>query len=273
MTFRAGALLALLVVPLVLAAGCSSPSGVTRMTVSGVEPASDGKLNLSAGAGLVVTPSPANHTLVIGLAPVAQTSVLQACSGACRNVTVSTGSVIADADLVGFANLTLVARSATEDNAINFLSPDGQTARFLRWSQAQGQFQFDHDLLVGGNVTATRFLGTRTPLVFGQGTAQQQFVTISTAALEGGEVAIFARGASRLVNGSANVTLPGAFQELEDAGIITVQLTLTSDGPALYVAEKARDHVIVRATGGAGSDATFDWFVQAPRKGSVGFVV
>jgi hypothetical protein len=270
MSPRAALLGVLLIAPLL--AGCAG--GSTRpLSISGVNATAEGALNLTAARGLVVTPSPENHTLVVGLAPIAQTQVFQACGAECRNLTVGAGTIIADADLVGSANLTLLARAPGADSAINFVDADGGAVHFLRWSQAQRDFQANGDVLVGGNLTSTRFLGTRTPLVFNQGTPQQQLITVSTAALEGAEVAVFARGSAQLANGSATIAIPQALQAIMGTGAITVQVTLTSDGPTLYVAEKGADHFTVRATQGAVSNATFDWFVQAPRKGAEGFVV
>ncbi len=265
MTQRGGAILLLLVAALL--SGCTL--GARPVSLSGVAPAGDGAIHLEAGQGLVVTPSPENHTLAIALAPVAQTQVLQACAGACRNLTVNPGAVIADGDFVGLGNLSLIASSAAVDPALNFYEPGLAAVHALRWSQVARAFEVEGDLLAGGNVTATRFLGTRTLLVTSTGVP----FTVSTAPTEGAEVTVFARGSASLQNGTARVDLPQPFQALEDVGNMTVQVTLTSDGPALYVAEKARDHVTVRATGGSTADATFDWLVQAPRKGGAGFVV
>ena len=263
---RATALLLLLTAAPLLA-GCTL--GGRPVSVSGVAPASNGSIALAAGSGLVVTPSPENHTLTVGLAPVAQAQVLQACAGPCRNLTVNAGAVIADGDLVGLGNLTLIAQSEAADPALNFYAPNLSDLHVLRWSQARQTFEASGDLLAAGNLTATRFLSTRTLLVTSNGVP----FTVSTAPAEGNEVTIFARGSANLTNGTARIDLPQPFQALEDAGLITVQVTLTGDGPALYVSEKARDHVTVKATGGSGSDAPFDWFIQAPRKGGSGFVV
>ncbi|MEA3200938.1 MAG: hypothetical protein QOE90_2366 [Thermoplasmata archaeon] len=266
---RAALLLALLVAPLL--AGCTTNGSTLK--VNGVAPAGDGNLNLSAGPGLVVTSSAENHTLLIASAPVFQAAVLQACAGACRNLTVGPGAVIADGDLVGLSNLTLVAGSESRDAAIHFYGPNLSAEHVLGWSQVANAFEATGDLLVTGNLTATRYLGTRTPILLPIN-GQQQLVTFSTAALEGLEVTIYARGSAQLQNGAATVALPTPFQILEAGGNLTVQVTLTSEGPALYVAEKTNDHFTVRATGGApASNATFDWFVQAPRKGAEGFTV
>lgn len=266
MTPRAGALLALLLaVPLL--AGCT---GSRSVSLSGVSPASDGAINLTAGPGLVVTPSPENHTLNVALGSVVQAQVIQACAGSCRNLTVNPGAVIADGDVVGLGNLTLVAASAAADPSLNFYGANLSDLHFLRWSQANHDFEASADLTAGGNLTATRFLSTRTLLVTPGGVP----FTVSTAPTEGNEVTIFARGSAALQNGTATVALPQAFQALAGAGLLTVQVTLTSEGPALYVSEKATDHFVVKATTGApSSSATFDWFVQAPRKGADGFVV
>lgn len=267
MTLRGAALGLLMVAPLLLAGCTGSPPA---LSLSGVAPASDGKLNLTAGPGLLVTPSPENHTLQVGLAQVVQAPVLQACGGSCRNLTVRPGTLIADDDVVGLRNLTLIAQSAEVDPAVNFYGPGLADVHALRWSQAQGAFLLGGDLVSGGNLTATRYLSTRTLLVTSSGVP----FTVSTAPTEGTEPTVFARGSARLANGTATIALPAPFQAIVEEGGMTVQVTLTSEGPALYVAEKARDHIIVRATSGApATDATFDWFVQAPRKGAEGFVV
>src|SRR5579885_987070 len=141
---RALLLVALLTAPLL--AGCTTNNGGT-VRLNGVSPAGDGNLNVSAAPGLVVTSSAENHTLVIGPAPLFQAAVLQACAGACRNLTVSPGAVIADGDLVGLANLTLIAQSAALDPAIHFYGANLSSDHVLRYSQVADAFQLEGDLL------------------------------------------------------------------------------------------------------------------------------
>lgn len=260
--------LCLLFVALLLA-GCTGggTSGVSSLN------GAKGDVSLVAGRGLVVTPSPENRSVVVGFGDVVQAPVVQACNGACRNLTVPPGALIADGALIALHNLSLNAAGPDGDAAVFFYDHGQEGARFLRWTDAANLFDLSGDLQVVGNLTATSWIGTRTPLVLGAGTPQQQVVTVTTAATEGPEVTVFARGSGQLANGAFRVDLPLAFQALVAEGAITAQVTLTSPGPALYVAEKAKDHLLVKAADGSNATASFDWFVQAPRKGGEGFVV
>lgn len=261
---------ALLLLAMLLVPGCASPGGKEGVSqVSGVA----GAIDLKPGPGLVVTPSPENRTIVVGLASVAQSQVLQACAGECRNLTVLPGSLIAEGPLLAMRNLSLNAVGPEGDSAVYFYDHGQETGRFLRWADAQERFTLNGDLQVVGNVTATSWTGTRTPLVVNAPSGQQILVTVTTAATEGMEPTIFARGAGKLTEGSATIALPSSFVALEGEGALSAQVTLTSRGPALFV-EKARDHLtIATADGSTPSDVTFDWFVQAPRKGAEGFEV
>lgn len=136
-----------------------------------------------------------------------------------------------------------------------------------RWRADEARFQVSQPVQVIGAVTATSHVGTTTPLALPDGT----LVTVSTAATEGAESTVFARGSSRLRAGIAHVDLPTAFVALVGEGPMTVQVTLTSPGPALYVGEKSPDRIVVQAVDGSDATSSFDWFVQATRKGGETF--
>lgn len=255
---RAALVLALVLVPLALA-GCAAK----EVKLNGVAPAGDGNLRVDAGPGLTLVASPENHTLALGLAAILQAQAIQVCANACLSGNVTPGTLIVGADAVVLGNMSL-----------------GGT-HVVAWSDLDQAFQLRGSTVVLGNLTAvadasvpgTGYLGTRT-LLAAVVNGQIVRVSIGTAALEGNEVTVFVRGSGQLTNGSATIMLPGAFTQLARADHVTAQVTLTTDGPTLYVAERATDHITVRAASGApASDATFDWFVQAPRRGSEGFVV
>lgn len=266
-------LVALLLLAPALAGCLGSPDGaVTReqlafdvvSSVGGVKPAPNGDVNVTGTDGVLVTAEGGN--LRVGLAAVTQTQVVQACRAECRNLTVPPGTVVAESHLASLRNLSLNAVGPDADSAILFFDQGQEGGRFLRWSDAAGKFQMNADVQALGNVTGTGHVGTTTPLVLPTGA----IVTVSTAAAESGEVTVFARGSSRLVNGTVTLNLPPAFVALA-TGDITAQVTLTSAGPALYVADKTRERITVRAADASPSNATFDWFVQAARKGGEEF--
>ena len=236
-------------------------------SVGGVGPDADGDVPMVGADGLLVTPSPDSRSVRVGLSPVVQTNVFQACQDACRNLTVSPGALIAESGVISLKNLSLNAVGPEGDSALFFYDAGKETGRFLRWYEQGGKFQMNGDLQAIGNVTGTGHVGTITPLVVGEG----QLVTISTAATEATEVTVFARGSARLVNGTATITFPPAFVALVGNGTLTAQVTLTSPAPSIWVAQKSKERLVVE--GVAGTSATFDWLVHAPRKGGEAFVV
>lgn len=256
-------------------AGCTDRGPIERedlafpvaSRIAGVEPTAAGDVSFTGTDGLLVTPSLEPGTVRVGLAEIVQTNVFQACRDVCRNLTVAPGTIVADGGLVSLRNLSLNAAGPDGDAAVFFHDEGRETGRFLRWYDDGAKFQMNGDLQTIGNVTGTGHVGTITPLILGE----DNLVTVSTAALEGTEVAIYARGSARLINGTATVAFPAAFVALVGEGPMTVQVTLTSPAPALWVAEKAADHVTVESV--AGTSATFDWFVQAARKGGERFEV
>lgn len=189
-----------------------------------------------------------------------------ACAVSCGNVSVPPGSVLAEGSLVSGHNVSLNALGPEGDSGVFFFDDGREDGRWIRWRDTESQFQAKGDWHVVGNATATGFVGTATPVTTIGGTT----VVLTTAALEGAELAVFARGSGKLVNGSALVALPLAFSVVAAPGLITAQVTLTARGAPLFVAEKAADRLVVESVDGAG-DASFDWFVQAPRKSTITF--
>lgn len=251
-----------LVLPLLLAlalAGCTRDD----------PPPAQAEANVTAGPGLVAERG--NGSVAVRLADAVQVQVAQACAGPCRPIQVPTGTVVADAGFVSLGNASLNAAGPDGDSALFFYDGGLETGRFLRWSEVQSRFQMNADLLVTGNVTATGHVGTTTPLVLPNG----QVVTLSTAALEGTEQAVFFRGSGVLMNGTYQFSVPSAFAAIADLeGHVTAQATLTADGPGVYVSRKGPDRFEFRALGGADvSDVTFDYFIQAPRVRATPFEV
>lgn len=219
--------------------------------------------NVTAGPGLVA--ERADGSVMIRLGDVLQGQVAQACAGPCRPIQVPPGTLVADAGVVSRGNVSLNAAGPDRDSALHFFDGGQETGRFLRWSEAQSRFQMNADVLATGNVTATGHVGTITPLQLPDG----RLVTVTTAATEGVERAVFARGSGLLKDGRAVVAFPDAFVALVGEGPITAQVTATSPGLGLYVEEKAEDHLVV--AGEPGANGAFDWFVQATRKGGEGY--
>ncbi|HWH07986.1 MAG TPA: hypothetical protein VNX21_02230 [Candidatus Thermoplasmatota archaeon] len=218
--------------------------------------------DVTAGPGLVAERG--EDGVMVRLGDTLQPHVVQACAGACRPLEVPRGTLVADAALLSLGNVSVNAAGPDRDSAVFFHDDGRETGRFLRWSDVQSRFQMNADLLATGNVTATGHVGTVTPLQLPDG----RVVTVTTAAVEGVERAVFARGTGFLRNGTATVTFPDAFVALV-GGPLTAQVTATSPGLGLYVEEKAEDHLVVR--GEPGANGAFDWFVQAARKGGEGY--
>lgn len=164
-------------------------------------------------------------------------------------------------------NLTLNPSGPDNDSAIFFYDAGRPTGRSILWHDSEDSFQMNADVQVIGNLSGTHHVGTLTPLTFPDGS----LITVTTAATEGIEATVFARGSARLENGSASVPMPPAFIALVGNGPITAQVTATSDGPALFVPVKEARGIVVVASGGVAADTSFDWFVQATRKGSEDF--
>lgn len=271
-------LLALLLLAPALLAGCTGERGTVARDdlafpvasrLAGVNATAEGDIPVTTTDGVLVTPSADGTAVTVGLHPIVQTNVFQACAEACRGLTLPPGSVVAESALLSLRNVSLNAAGPDGDSGVLFYDNGQEGGRFLRWYDAGSKFQMNGDLQVVGNVTGTGHVGTVTPLQLGNGAV----VTVSTAALEGTEAAIFARGSGRLINGNATIALPSAFTALAADGPVTVQVTLRSPGPALWVSEATAERILVHATEGSPSGVTFDWFAQAPRKGGERFEV
>lgn len=241
-------------------------------SLAGVNASATGDVPVTTTGGVLVTPSADGKSVRVGFHPIVQTNVFHACAdaAACRGLTLPPGSVVAESALLSLRNVSLNAAGPDGDSSVLFYDNGQEGGRFLRWFDAGAKFQMNADLQVVGNVTGTGHVGTITPLQLQNGAV----VTVSTAALEGTEAAIFARGSGRLINGNSTITLPQAFTALARADQpVTVQVTLRSPGPALWVSEATTERIVVSATEGSPSGVTFDWFVQAGRKGGERFEV
>lgn len=248
---RAPSLLLLLLLPVVLA-GCA---------------ARDAPVQVRGGAGIEVVQE--GGAFNVSLSPRVQAEAVQVCAGACDASRAAAGAVVAEGGLSSLRNLSLNAAGPDGDSAILFFDGGQGTGRFIRWTDAVSRFQVNADVQVVGNLTATGHVGTTTPLVL-----DGRVFTLSTAALEGTEQAVYYRGSGVIVNGTYVLNVPPELQAIArlDEGLVTVQATLTSDGPALFVAEKSATRIVFRATGGSNvSGVTFDYFVQAGRRGGEGF--
>jgi hypothetical protein len=259
---------ALLALAVVLA-GCTAPdapAGVTK--VAGVAPR-DGALNLTGSNGILVQPDAANSTVRLGLGDIVESpGTFHACAAACDVITVPRGAIIAEGPLISFENLTLNALGPDRDAAILFYDNGTFAGQWLRWLDGGDNFELSDDLDILGNVTARMSVGTATLITLASDPPRAAHVI--TAATEGNEATVFFRGSGRLTNGAANITFPEPFRVLVGNGPITAQVSLTSLGGALYVAEKTPAYMVVRSTV-LPSEATFDFFIQASRAGSEGF--
>lgn len=211
----------------------------------------------------------AGDATVVRLGDVIDVRIVRACGGPCDTLETPPGTLVADHAVLSLGNVSVNAIGPDRDSAVHFYDGGQETGRFLRWNDLVSRFQLNADVQAIGNLTATGYVGTTTPLVLEGG----QVVTLSTAALEGTEQAVFFRGSGVLMNGTYPLTIPAEMLAIADlGGRVTVQATLTSDGPAIYVAEKGPEGIVFRATGGATPDGvTFDYFIQAPRRGGEGF--
>jgi hypothetical protein len=93
-----------------------------------------------------------------------------------------------------------------------------------------------------------------------------------------GEVEVFAQmspkveitfsGEGQLMNGVAGIVFPQEIRNIISGGTpIRVSVTLTGDAKGVYVTDKSIQGFMVRELQGGTSNATFDWFVVARRKG------
>lgn len=238
--------------------------------VGGATPFENGTVEVAGEHGVEVRAE--GSTLVVGLGSALLGDVVRACVRPCAPLDVVRGTVVADGGLVSLHNLSLNAGGPDGDSAVYFHDGGSETGRFLRWADAQSRFQLNADLLAVGNLTATHHVGTTTPLVLSA--PGSPVVTVSTAAIEGLEMAIFARGSAELANEtSVFVPFNEAFAALVGPEFLTAQVTLTSPGSTLYVAEKTRDGMRVATANGEPATSTFDWFVQASRVGAEGFEI
>lgn len=279
---RAGLVIVVLVATVL--AGCASPTGKVGRdgldfpvvsSVQGVSNATSGEIGLVGANGIRVAPGPGNSTLTVGLGPVVQTrGIFQACRDDCDAFQTLAGMVIAEGSLISFNNLTLNARGPDGDSVVFFYDDGKQDRQYFRWFDARDRFELSGGIRALGPVEGAGYVGTADPIVLQSG----EVALLVTAALEGLAPAVSVRGSAQLTNGTANVSFPPEFVVLLGAGPITAQVTLTSKAAGLWVSEKRADHITVESVrlGDANATAedlaaTFDYFVQAPRRGSEGF--
>jgi hypothetical protein len=269
----------LLVLLLVLVlAGCTSsapPTNIARSqlafpvvsSLGGVNASSTGSIGLVAANGLRVDADAASSTLRIGVGPTLQVDgAVIACGPACNLTQAKTGMVVADGSLISHNDLSLNANGPDRDSVVYFYDKGQQNGEYFRWWKAADRFELSHNEQVDGELLVDGGpVGTVTPANLTNGSF------VFTSALEGNDVAIYLRGSATMDNGTARIDFPAPFAALVGDGPITAQVTLTSKGPALWVSEKAKDHITVETTSDANGPVTFDYFIQAPRVGAASF--
>jgi hypothetical protein len=94
------------------------------------------------------------------------------------------------------------------------------------------------------------------------------------ASLEGPEAAAYVRGTTKLMDGTAVITLPEHFVAVANPEGTTVQLTPRSaQSRGLAVVEQSSDRVVIRELGGGTGSYEFDFLVMSVRKGFENFEV
>jgi hypothetical protein len=272
----------LLLLAAILSSGCSSPSAapagpptnITRAqlafpvasSVGGVNASADGDVKVEGTDGVRLAQDPATGALQAGLGPlVAVPGGIIACGASCNASAATAGMVVADGSLISYHDLALHARGPDGDATIYFYDQGRENGQWLQWSKGSERFQVSNDTEVLGEALVHGPVGTVSAAQVPDGSY------VFTPALEGNEMAVYLRGSATLVEGRATVAFPAAFAAVVGAGGITAQVTLTSPAPALWVSEKAQDHVTVETVTPFAGNATFDYFVQAPRAGGEGF--
>ncbi|GEM_PF-2826733 len=235
-------------------------------SVDGVAPPAAGDLTVRGANGVTVMADSANGSLRVGLGPlVAPVGGIIACGSACNTSQASAGMVVADGSLISHHDLALNALGPEGDSVVYFYDQGRQNGEYLQWSDAADRFQLSHDTEILGEALARGPVGTVSAASVPNGSF------VFTPALEGNEMAVYLRGSATLQGGSATISFPPEFAAVVGAGAITAQATLTSPAPALYVSEKAKDHLTVQTVEPFNGTATFDYFVQAPRAGGEAF--
>jgi hypothetical protein len=119
---------------------------------------------------------------------------------------------------------------------------------------------------VTGNLTVT---GTKN---FAQVDPADPKKAIYYVALEGPEAGTYFRGSAKMVNGVAEIELPGYFSRITECERLTVQLTPTGKWGQMYVAFKSPEKLVIKSVDGT-DDLGFDYLVQGVRKGYLDYQV
>ncbi len=128
--------------------------------------------------------------------------------------------------------------------------------------EADGNVTADGDVIAGGDLIAG---GTKPALV-----QTESFGRRFTYAIEGTQVWFVDQGRGQLEKGVATIHLDPIFLEtvtIDEQHPMLVHITLTSDSQGVYVARQTSNSFTVRELQGGTSDATFNWQVNALRKG------
>jgi nitrous oxidase accessory protein NosD len=133
------------------------------------------------------------------------------------------------------------------------------TFKYINPINVTFQSSFDGDVSVSGDLQVS---GVKN---FVQFHPEDPGKKIAYIALEGPEASTYVRGAAKLVDGKAIVSLPDHFRLVTIEEGITVQLAPEGEWLRLFVEQKGVDRIVVReADGRSGS---FSYFVQGVRKG------
>lgn len=85
---------------------------------------------------------------------------------------------------------------------------------------------------------------------------------------QGPEAAAYVRGTAELVNGKAEIKLPGHFAAVAAQTGLTVQVTpLSAESRGLAVVEKSTERIVVQELGGGNGSYEFDYLVTGVRRG------
>ena len=158
-----------------------------------------------------------------------------------------------------------------------FLAPAAMGERLAptlqcRWSSARTAPTASRSVGTGGVTVTGDFTVTGGTKNFAVVDPANSKSAIYFAALEGPEAGTYFRDPARMKDGEAVIDLPGYFSRITEPERPSLQLTPLGTWGRLYVAEKARDRLVIRAAPDT-SDIEFDFLVQGVRKGYLDYEV
>lgn len=145
----------------------------------------------------------------------------------------------------------------------------GDRGIWAKGNFAGGTFSSPNDITYWADVaTPTRkIVGTGT-VSFVQNHPLEKDRTITYAAPEGDEVAVYTRGTARLVNGEARVRLGETFAFVANPDIgLTAHLTPRGEAVPLAVASLSTEEMVVKGSAGSKGEVVFDYLVWGLRVG------